>query len=303
MAIIKFINSKTRFETLINYVTKKSKVYAVEGKDCLADSASEEMISVKKAFQKEGGRESIHIIQSFSPSDNITPEIVHELSMKLAEYFKNHQVLVATHIDKGHLHSHLVVNSVNFETGVKYQQSKQEMEQIKEYSRKICLEAGLKVIIHKSKVKDIKINEYKAIEKGNSWKKKLTEDIEATMRVAGSKYEFIRKMNEKGYKVTWRKERKYITYTTPDGKKCRDNKLHNEKYLKENMNIYFEKLKEQKATKNITEKIINSIAYNSKQNSNSRKTEYKGDLSKQAQKEYALKKANASSISWEENEM
>ena len=55
MAIIKFINSKTRFETLINYVTKKSKVYAVEGKDCLADSALEEMISVKKAFQKEEG--------------------------------------------------------------------------------------------------------------------------------------------------------------------------------------------------------------------------------------------------------
>lgn len=303
MAIIKFINSKTRLETLINYVTKKSKVFAVDGKDCLADSAVDEMVSVKKAFQKEGGRESIHIIQSFSPDDNITPEKVHELGMKLAEYFKNHQVLVATHIDKGHLHSHLVVNSVNFETGAKYQQSKQEMEQIKEYSRKLCLEAGLKVITHKAKVTDIKINEYKAIEKGNSWKKKLTQDIEDTMKLANNKYEFIRMMNEKGYKVTWRKERKYITYTTRDGKKCRDKKLHNEKYLKDNMNAYFEEKKMQKETKDIARKIVNTIAYNSKQNLNSRKANYKGDLSKQAQKEYALKKANASSISWEENEM
>ena len=93
MAIIKFINSKTRLETLINYVTKKSKVFAVEGKDCLADSALDEMNSVKKAFQKEDGRESIHIIQSFSPNDNITPEKVHELGMKLAEYFKNYQAI------------------------------------------------------------------------------------------------------------------------------------------------------------------------------------------------------------------
>lgn len=303
MAIIKFINTKPKLETLITYVYKKSKIFAIEGKDCIAENAFEEMQSVKKAFQKEEGREFIHLIQSFSPSDNITPEKVHELGMQLAEYFKNYQVLVATHIDKEHLHSHLVINSVNFETGAKYQQSKQEMEQIKEYSRKLCLEAGLKVITHKAKVTDIKINEYKVIEKGNSWKKKLIEDIEDTMKLAKNKYEFIRMMNEKGYKVTWRKERKYITYTTKDGKKCRDKKLHNEKYLKENMNAYFEKIRMQKETKDIARKLINTIAYNPNRDSNSRKADYKGDLSKQAKKEYAMKKANASSISWEENEI
>lgn len=303
MAIIKFVNTKPKLETLINYVTKDSKIFAVDGKDCMVESALEEMTSVKKAFQKEGGREFIHIIQSFSAKDNITPEKVHELGMKLAEYFKNYQVLVATHIDKKHLHSHLVVNSVNFETGQKYQQSKQQMEEIKEYSRKLCVEAGLQVITHKTDVKDIKINEYKAIEKGNSWKKKLAEDIDNVMESSKSKYEFIRKMNEKGYKVTWRKERKYITYTTPDGKKCRDNKLHKEKYLKENMNKYFENIKQKAETKCIIEKTIKGIGYNSHNKAMAKGNKYKGDLSKEAQKEYAIKKANASSIEWEENEM
>ena len=147
MAIIKFINSKPTLETLINYVTKESKVFAVDGKDCLAESVLDEMKSVKKTFQKEDGREFIHLIQSFSAKDNITPKKVHELGMKLAEKFQNYQVLLATHIDKDHIHSHLVINSVNFETGEKYQQSKQQMEEVKEYSRNLCLAERLSVEI------------------------------------------------------------------------------------------------------------------------------------------------------------
>ena len=299
MAIIKFINSKTKLKTLINYVTKKSKVFKVEGKDCLAENALEEMNSIKKAFHKEEGREAIHIIQSFSAKDNVTKEKVHELGMKLSEYFENHQVLVATHVDKEHLHSHLIVNSVNFENGKKYQQSKKQMEEIKEYSRKLCLEAGLKVITRKSKVKDIKINEYKAAEKGDSWKRRLIENIDDTMKKAKYKYEFIRMMNDKGYKVTWRKERKYITYTTPEGKKCRDNKLHDEKYLKKNMNNYFERLKVHRISKNIAGNLIIDLSHGSNYNEMTINNKYKGELSSQAKKDYAIKNLNASSIDWE----
>ncbi len=303
MGIIKFINTKPKLETLIKYVTKKSKVFAVEGKDCVAESAFDEMMSVKKAFHKEGGREFIHIVQSFSHSEKITLEKVHELGMKLAEYFENYQVLVATHLDREHLHSHLIINSVNFENGKKFQQSKKEMEQVKEYMRKLCLEAGLEVINRKSKVKDIKINEYKAMEKGNSWKQEMINQIDYAMQKAKNKYEFIRIMNEKGYRVTWKKERKYITYTTPEGMKCRDFRLHNEKYLKDNMNDYFENLKRESIVKSAREKVINDIAYISKQNNNITRNNYKGELSKEAKKEYAIKKLNASSIVWDENEI
>lgn len=303
MGIIKFINTKPKLETLINYVTNKSKVFAVEGKDCVAESAFDEMMSVKKAFHKEGGREFIHIVQSFSHSEKITLEKVHELGMKLAEYFENYQVLVVTHLDREHLHSHLIINSVNFENGKKFQQSKKEMEQVKEYMRKLCLEAGLEVIDRKSKVKDIKINEYKAIEKGNSWKQELINQIDYAMQKAKNKYEFIRIMNEKDYRVTWKKERKYITYTTTGGMKCRDFRLHNEKYLKDNMNDYFENLKRESIVKSAREKVINDVAYISKQNNNITRNNYKGELSKEAKKEYAIKKLNASSIVWDENEI
>ena len=303
MAIIKFVNSKPNLKTLINYVSKKSKIYAVDGKDCLAESAYDEMVSVKKAFQKENGREFIHIVQSFSSKENVSPQKVHELGMKLAEYFKGYQVLVATHIDKEHIHSHLVINSVNFETGKKYQQSKKQMEEIKEYSRKLCLDAGLEVISKKTNVKDIKINEYKALEKGNSWKKKLADEIDFAMKISKSKYEFIRNLNKKGYKVTWKKERKYITYTIPDGKKCRDNKLHNEKYLKDNMELFFKKKKEKIIVDNIIEKALNSNSYISDSDIQKRNNNYKGELSKESKKEYAIKKLNASSIEWEENEL
>lgn len=303
MAIIKFANGKAKLATVINYVSRKSKVYALGGKDCLAQNALSEMQSVKRAFNKEGGREYIHLIQSFSKKDNITPEKVHELGMKLAGYFRGYQVLVATHIDKEHLHSHLVINSVNFETGKKFQQSISEMERVKEYSNKICLEAGLSVFTNKAKVKDIKINEYKAIEKGDSWKKRLADDIDRTMSSSNNKYEFIRKMNELGYKVTWRKERKYITYTMPEGKKCRDIRLHHEKYLKENMESYFmEKQKAIMKQHEYNRSLFLSHRYNHHVYNSEHSSKYLGELSKQAKKEYAIKKANASSIDWE-NEM
>ena len=91
----------------------------------------------------------------------------------------------------------------------------------------------------KAKVDDIKINEYKSRQKGESWKYKLEKDIDLCMKKSNNKFEFFKEMNSLGYKVTWTKERKNITFTTPDGKKCRDRKLHNVKYLKDNMEKYF----------------------------------------------------------------
>ena len=110
---------------------------------------------------------------------------------------------------------------------------------IKDYSNKICKEYGLSIIDHKSKVSDIKINEYQARIKGISWKQVLADDIDIVMEKSRNKYDFFRGMNELGYKVNWSKEKLSIIYTTPNGYKCSDKKLHNEKYLRENMEQYF----------------------------------------------------------------
>ena len=89
------------------------------------------------------------------------------------------------------------------------------------------------------KVKQMSSREYRAAERGESWKMQLIVTIEDAMAIAGSREHFIRFMEAEGYGVKWTDDRKYITYTTPDGNKCRDIKLHEEKFLKENMEYEF----------------------------------------------------------------
>ena len=264
MAIIKFINNKVGLKNTLEYICKREKTdeKLISGKDCIPENAYEEMIMVKKMYKKLTGREKIHFVQSFSPTDKLTYEQAHEIGMRTAEYFKDFQIVVATHIDREHIHNHIVLNTVNFNTGIKFHQSKQDMQKIKEFSNQICKEYGLTVTEGKSKVTDIKINEYKARIKGTSWKEQLTKDIDSVMVKSKNKYEFFRNMNKLGYKVNWSKEKLSIIYTTPNGYKCRDKKLHKEKYLRENMEQYFKEksIRNIKGIKNkkVTYKCIHS---------------------------------------------
>lgn len=241
MAIIKFINNKVELKKTLDYVCKEEKTNnkLITGINCMAENAYEEMMTVKKVFKKLGGREKIHFIQAFSPEDKLSYRTAHEIAKRLIEEFKEYQIVVATHNDTKHIHSHFVINTVNFINGKKIQFSKKDLERLKEYSNKLCLEYGLSITNKKSKVKDIGINEYKARQKGVSWKSVLAEDIEKAMEKSKNRYEFFREMNNFGYKVSWNNKSQYIIYTTPQNYKCSDRQLHNEKFLKENMEIYF----------------------------------------------------------------
>ena len=145
MAIIKFTNSKAELKTIIDYVTRTDKTNAnlITGKDCVANSCLEEMKTVKEFYNKNGGRQYIHIVQSFSSKDDLDYQKAHEIGIKLANYFQDFQVLVATHTDREHIHNHLIINSVNFENGKKFNQSKNDMQKVKDYSDKLCKEDGL----------------------------------------------------------------------------------------------------------------------------------------------------------------
>ena len=135
MAIIEAISSKANLKTIIKYVTqdKKTNINLITGKDCLAESSLEEMLYTKNLYNKNSGRQYIHIIQSFDPKDNLSAEEIHKAGIKLAEKFNNFQVLVATHTDKEHLHNHLIINSVSFENGYKIQMSKKDLQDLKKY--------------------------------------------------------------------------------------------------------------------------------------------------------------------------
>ena len=261
MAIIEAISSKANIKRIISYVTqdKKTNVNLISGKDCMAESCLEEMLYTKNLYHKNSGRQYIHIIQSFDPKDNLSAEQVHNVGIKLANTFNGFQVLVATHIDKNHLHNHLVINSVSFENGYKIQMSKKDLQYIKDYSDKLCLEIGASIIPKKEKTNYIKRNEYRVAEQGKSWKFKLMNAIDLSLAESNCKDDFIKNMNKLGYQVNWTDTRKYITYTTPEGYKCRDNKLYDEKYSKGAMENEFRRIeKEQSNSKRKSSSSINS---------------------------------------------
>ena len=218
----------------------------VTGVNCVAQSAFNEMVNTKLQYRKPGGRQYYHIMQSFHPDEPITPETAHEIALRFAEEnFPGYEVLVATHVDRHHVHSHFVVNSVNAETGLKFHSDNHEIQRLRNASDKLCLEYGLSVVIPKSKkVKGMSTAEYHVAEKGQSWKLDLAMAIDEAMRYAVSKEHFIELTEMEGYEVKWKDTHKYITYTCPNGKPCRDNKLHEEKYLKENMEDEFRIRKE-----------------------------------------------------------
>ena len=259
MAIIEAISSKANIKRIISYVTqdKKTNVNLISGKDCMAESCLEEMLYTKNLYHKNSGRQYIHIIQSFDPKDNLSAEQVHNVGIKLANTFNGFQVLVATHIDKNHLHNHLVINSVSFENGYKIQMSKKDLQYIKDYSDKLCLEIGASIIPKKEKTNYIKRNEYRVAEQGKSWKFKLMNAIDLSLAESNCKDDFIKNMNKLGYQVNWTDTRKYITYTTPEGYKCRDNKLYDEKYSKGAMENEFRRIEKEQS--NSTKKSSSSI--------------------------------------------
>ena len=251
IATVKFITSKkmqTRngLSALLKYCMQEKKTIfndkkLVSGVNCVANSAFNEMMNTKIQYGKTAGRIFYHLIQSFHPDENITPEKAHQMAVRFAsEQFKGYETVVSTHIDQEHIHSHFVINSVNFETGYKYHADKNELQRLRNESDKLCLEYGLSVIKPKDKkIKPMSAREYRSADKGQSWKLALAMAIDDAMCYAVSREHFIELMENEGYEVKWTDSRKNITYTAPNGMKCRDSRLHEEKYLKEMMENEF----------------------------------------------------------------
>ena len=182
-----------------------------------------------------------HMVQSFPKGEVVDPFAAHAAALKLAEYFEGREVLVCTHTDRDHIHSHFIINSVSLEDGKKLHISEPELSELRQRNDQVCAEFGLPVFQpeQKKKVKAMTSAEYHIAAKGESWKFLLMDVIDECMRYARNRDEFILLMRSEGYSVRWQDVRKNITYTTPDGKRCRDDRLHDEKYLKENMENEF----------------------------------------------------------------
>ena len=215
----------------------------VSGWNCTAQSALSEMQLTKERYRKIDGRQYYHFVQFFAATDGLTPQEAHAIGLELAQRkFPDFEVLVATHIDTDILYSHLIVNSVSFQNGRKLHQSAADLQAHRLANDEICAAHHLSILPPPQKQvqqKWMDTREYRSAAKGESWKFRLMNAIDQCMRFASTREDFISLMESEGYQVRWSATRKSITYTTPQGMKCRDDRLHELKYTKEIMEREF----------------------------------------------------------------
>lgn len=251
MAIVHFVNykrgtqSRAAMRGVMLYVMQEKKTAwegapLVSGINCQPQSVYDDFLNTKLLYHKDGGVMFYHMVQSFPKGEAVDPRQAHEAARRLAEYFAGCEVLVCTHVDRNHIHSHCIINSVNFDTGKKLHMAKEQLQELMRRNDAICQEMGLPVFdAPTQQARGMSGAEYHTALKGQSWKLRLMNTIDECMKYAADKDAFVSLMASEGYAVRWESGRKYITYTTPDGLKCRDNKLHEEKYCKEAMEHEF----------------------------------------------------------------
>ena len=251
MAIVHFVNykrgtqSRAAMRGVMLYVMQEKKTAwedapLVSGINCQPQSVYDDFLNTKLLYHKDGGVMFYHMVQSFPKGAAVDPRQAHEAARRLAEYFDGCEVLVCTHVDREHIHSHCVINSVNFETGKKLHMAKEQLQELMRRNDMICQEMGLPVFEPTAQqARGMSGAEYHTALKGQSWKLRLMNTIDECMKYAADKDAFVSLMASEGYAVRWENGRKYITYTTPDGMRCRDSKLHEEKYCKEVMEHEF----------------------------------------------------------------
>ena len=164
MAVTKILARNAHLDQAIQYVLNGEKT---EGRvltahqNCDPGHEYQQMMDTKRELGKTGGRQCYHIIQSFKPGE-ITPELALELAKGFAaEYLPGYEVVIGTHTDRGHVHSHILFNSVNAQTGEKYHVSTREYyRQIRAISDRLCRKHGLSVILEGQPTKAVSYIEW-----------------------------------------------------------------------------------------------------------------------------------------------
>ena len=233
---------------VLKYVTQACKTmlddqWMVTGHNCVARASYLEMMTTKQQFRKTDGRQFYHFVQSFPAEDGLTPQQVNAIGVEFAQkQFPDFEVVVATHLDTNHLHNHLVVNSVNCKDGKKLHQNAADLQRHRQVNDEICMAHGLQVLEPPKKhtrKKQMRPGEYQAGLRGDSWKLDLIQAINDALEYADDRESFVENMEYEGYEVIWTDTRKHITFVCPDGRRCRDSSLHDETFLKENLETLF----------------------------------------------------------------
>ena len=248
MAIIKRYASQATPTKIYNYLTnpEKTEEKLISGINCTPCNMVNEFTATKELYNKQDDIKYHHIVQSFDPNDNITPEKAHELGRELAEkQFKGYEVFVVTHTDKDHIHNHIVVNSVSFENGLKYNASNKSLWDIKRESNRICEREHLSLLDLNRRAKEhLTTGELRMELRGeNTWKGELKKCIEFAKEKTNNLEEF-QKYLESNFNIDTRVTNKTISYKHPERSKgIRGNKLGTDYDKEELINGFIRKEK------------------------------------------------------------
>lgn len=204
---------------VMNYATQDYKTeqqFFVSGINCLPETARQQMLLTKKHWAKEGGIVAFHGYQSFAPGE-VTPELAHEIGMKLAKelWGDRFEVIVTTHLDKAHLHSHFVLNSVSFRDGKRYNDCKASYTLMRLTSDRLCKEYKLSVIKQPQYGNQRSYDAWQADRDGKpTWWSLVRSDVDQAIRQSMTYTQFIRNLHDMGYEV---KQGKHLAIR-PEGK-------------------------------------------------------------------------------------
>ena len=186
----------------------------VSGVNCIPEIAREQMMMVKRQFGKEGGIIAFHGYQSFAPGE-VTPEQAHQIGVDLAQrlWGDKFQVVVATHLDRQHIHNHFVLNSVSFVDGKKYNDCKATYALMRQTSDRLCLEHGLSVIEQPEQGRTMSYDTWEAEQKGKpTWYNQIRKDVDSCIARSFLFEHFLDNLKKQGYTV---KTGKYIAIRPP----------------------------------------------------------------------------------------
>lgn len=206
MAVTKILAGNHRLDVLINYATNPDKTdeqVLTAYINCDPGHAARQMMDTKRATGKTGGRQCYHIIQSFTPGE-VTPELALKIAKEFAEeYLSEYEVVIGTHVDRGHIHSHIVFNSVNRITEKMYHADRTEYyRQIRGISDRLCREHGLSVIMRGEDSESMRYYEWLLKEKGfSSNREMLLHDLETAIATATDLGDFYMLMEHMGYEI------------------------------------------------------------------------------------------------------
>ena len=216
MAITKIHPIKATLNLAIEYITDTKKTdeqILVSTNKCYPVSAHTQFLKRREEQNIKGNVLARHLIQSFLPGET-TPEIAHQIGLELCKKILKgeYEFILSTHIDKGHIHNHIIFNNVNMATGKCYQSNKRSYHQIRYQSDKLCKEYNLSVIdeYYERFKKKYKTNgkswyENEQAKNGSSWKSKLQFNIDKMIAQSKDWAEFTQNMTELGYEIKYGK--------------------------------------------------------------------------------------------------